>query len=192
MRGLYGEESSGRGKCVALLGGTAPPAAPSAEVAPAHPGQCGRGAAPLRMGALPGGGAGALRCSPRCTSAGASATWRTNWRASASRTAGRPSNSTRVNQAFAILTGADTTVTSFGEGQPQAQGQGVRQSVAGRAADRRQSAAGASGQSLRDVDHQGRQGEGGRHVPIGAGWQRDAHTARRGGEHRCRGSDAGE
>jgi hypothetical protein len=28
----------------------------------------------------------------------------------------------------------------------------------------------------------GRQGEGGRHVPIGAGWQRDAHAARHGGE----------
>ena len=50
-----------------------------------------------------------------------------------------------INQAFAILTGADTTVTTFGEGQPKPQGQGVRQPVAGRAADRQQSAAGAAG-----------------------------------------------
>src|SRR5450756_1741810 len=32
-----------------------------------------------------------------------------------------------------------------------------------------------------DVDRQGRQGEGGRHVPIGAGWQRDAYAARHAG-----------
>ena len=97
----------------------------------------------------------------RAPSTSAAARTSTPWKPPlcASRSAARPSTSPASTEAFAILAGPDTTVTSLRRGPTgSAQGQGLCQSRARRAAHRVQSAARALRQGLRDVgDSQGRQ-----------------------------------
>ena len=97
-----------------------------------------------------------------------------------------------INQAFAILTGADTTVTTFGEGQPKPKGKvfvSPSQGVLLIASNLQPAPPGKAYEMW--IIKDGKAKAAGM-FQSAAGRQRDAHPARLGGEYRRRGGHAGE
>ena len=158
VRGLYGRNQTGA-RNDGAAGRHGHPGGAIAGTAPPHTGESAGGNSAASAGRRSWPSPSGSRCSPRFTSAAASATSANELARLRETIATRPWSWRASTRPSPLSTGGHGG-HHVRRGKADAQRQGLRQSDAGRAADRRQSAAGSRGQGVRDVGHQRRQGAG--------------------------------